>query len=229
VKSYAGVYFLERDDPKKTPVLFVHGMSGTPLSFDYLAQHLDRKRFEPWLYYYPTGVHLEAAADHLAQTVAKLQRHYPHQRLVVVAHSMGGLVSRAFVQRHSRAGGPLAIPLFVTISTPWDGHRGAEMGVKHSPAVVRVWEDMAPGSGFLKRLFETPLPPGTVHHLLFTYRRSSTSLGESNDQAVTVASQLRPAAQAGAVRLHGFDDTHIGVLKNAEVSALLNRLLEGVR
>jgi hypothetical protein len=73
------------------------------------------------------------------------------------------------------------------------------------------------------------LPQGTTHHLVFTYRRSSTSLGESNDQAVTVASQLRPAAQSGAVRIYGFDDTHVGVLKNAEVSALLNRLLEGVR
>jgi pimeloyl-ACP methyl ester carboxylesterase len=225
VKSYAGVYFLERADPRRTPVLFVHGMGGTPLSFDYLAGRLDRSRFEPWLYYYPTGIHLDAAADHLAQTVAKLQRRYPRQRLVVVAHSMGGLVSRAFIQRHAGGGGALAIPLFVTISTPWDGHRGAEIGVKRSPAVVRVWEDMAPASPFLTRLFEKPLPPATRHHLVFTFNRKAMSFGASDDQAVTVASQLRPAAQAGAARLHGFDDTHIGVLRNAEVSALLDRLL----
>jgi len=229
VKSYAGVYFLERDDPAKTPVLFVHGMSGTPLSFAYLAEHLDRSRFEPWFYYYPTGIHLDAAADHLNQTVAKLQRRHPHQRLVVVAHSMGGLVSRAFIQRHARDASPLAIPLFVTISSPFDGHAAAEIGVKRSPAVVRVWNDMAPGSTFLTQLFASPLPAGTAHHLIFTFNRKSASFGASDDQAVTVASQLRAAAQAGATRLYGFDDTHIGILQNAEVSALLNRLLAGTR
>jgi hypothetical protein len=46
---------------------------------------------------------------------------------------------------------------------------------------------------------------------------------------VTVASQLGRAAQDGATRIYGFDDTHIGVLLNSDVSALVNRLLEGVR
>lgn len=225
VKSYAGVYFLERDDPGKTPVLFVHGMEGTPLSFDFLAKNLDRERFEPWFYYYPTGVHLTHAADHLAQTVAKLEARYPHDRLIVVAHSMGGLVSRAFIQRHARSGSRTRIPLFVTISTPWNGHAAAELGVSYSPAVVQVWRDMAPGSTFLRELFESPLPAGTAHHLLFTFSRKSASFGPSDDQAVTVASQMRPAAQEESARLHGFDDSHIGILLNREVSTLLNRLL----
>lgn len=55
--SYAGIYFLEPDDPRKTPVLFVHGMQGTPASFATLASKLDRSRFVPWFYYYPSGVH----------------------------------------------------------------------------------------------------------------------------------------------------------------------------
>jgi len=53
--------------------------------------------------------------------------------------------------------------------------------------------------------------------------------GASDDEAVTVASELRPAAQAGATRLYGFDDTHTGVFRNAEVSTLINKLLDGVR
>ena len=54
--------------------------------------------------------------------------------IMVVAHSMGGLVSRGFLQRY-RAGGKAAIPLFVSIATPWDGHKAAELGVKTAPAV----------------------------------------------------------------------------------------------
>jgi len=42
---------------------------------------------------------------------------------------------------------------------------------------------------------------------------------------VTVASQPLPQARRDAVRLYGFDDTHVGVLREPEVSALLNRLL----
>jgi pimeloyl-ACP methyl ester carboxylesterase len=229
VAGHAGVWFLERDDPRKTPVLFVHGLGGNPATFAYLIERLDRTRFEPWVYYYPTGVHLAGAADHLAQTVAKPGLRYPHERLIVVAHSMGGLVSRGFLQRYAAAKGGARIPLFVTLSTPWDGHKGAELGVKHAPAVVRVWEDMAPGSAYIKDVFSRPLPAGTAHHLVFTYRRNSTSFGVSDDEAVSVASQLAAAAQAGATRVYGFDDTHIGIFRNAGVSALLNRLLDEAR
>jgi pimeloyl-ACP methyl ester carboxylesterase len=229
VAAHAGIYFLEPDDPRKVPVLFVHGLGGTPAKFDYLISRLDRSRFQPWIYYYPSGLHLPKVADHLAQTVAKLQRRYDHKKLVVIAHSMGGLISRGFIQRHSAAGTQGEIPLFITISTPWGGHAAAESGVKRSPIVVHVWEDMAPGSDYLVDIFSTPLPDKTAHHLLFTFNRNSTSFGASDDQAVTVASELRPAAQLGATRIYGFDDTHTGIFRNAEVSALVNRLLDGVK
>ena len=119
----------------------------------------------------------------------------------------------------------MSIPLYVTISTPWGGHKGAETGVKTAPVVVHVWRDMAPGSEYQKAVFARSLPAGTSHHLLFTYNRKSTSFGESDDQGVTVASQLLPAAQRGAARIYGFDDSHVGVLRDAEVSKLLNDLL----
>jgi hypothetical protein len=53
-------------------------------------------------------------------------------------------------------------------------------------------------------------------------------LGPSGDQTVSVASQLRLPAQDEAARLYGFDVTHGGILKNPEVAALLQQLLESV-
>jgi hypothetical protein len=53
------------------------------------------------------------------------------------------------------------------------------------------------------------------HYLLFT----------SNDGTVTKESQLRDAAQKGAVSVEGFNETHMGVLEAAAVSARLNELL----
>ena len=223
MNTQPGVYFLEPYDPRKTPVLFVHGINGSPANFAYLIEHLDRTRFQPWVYYYPSGVHLAAIADHLNQTMAKLELRYRFSRFAVVAHSMGGLVSRGFILRYAQTASADRIPLYVTMSTPWEGHKGAEIGIKYSPAVVRVWIDMAPGSDYLKSLFATPLPRRMAHHLVFTFKGSSS--GESADGVVTVASQMYPQAQHEAVRLYGFDDTHDGVLSDKEASALLNDLL----
>jgi len=216
VNSWAGVYFLEPYDRGKIPVLFVHGISGTPANFAPLLERLDRKRYQPWLYYYPSGLHLGAIADHLDQTMAKLQLRYRFEQFAVVAHSMGGLVARGFIQRHAGNARPARIPLFVTIATPWGGHRGAEIGVRTSPVVVPVWYDMAPGSEYQRSLYAAALPADLQHHLLFTY----------NDETVTMASQLLPQAQREAARIYGFNETHMGVLRNAEVSLLLDELLK---
>lgn len=229
-----GVYVLQPYDPHKVPVLYIHGAGGTPRDFRFLIESLDRTKFQPWVYYYPTGVRLDAAAAHLDQTMLKLSRRWAFPKLIVVAHSMGGLVARAFVLRHDASRGA-DIPLLVTISTPWEGHTAAQMGVDRAPAVVRSWFDMAPGSPFLTQLFYTDrdgerirrtLPAGVAYHLVLSFRRNSASFGPSDDQVITVASQLRPEAQEEAVRLYGFDETHRSVLTSEAVASQINALLK---
>jgi pimeloyl-ACP methyl ester carboxylesterase len=214
--GHPGIYFLGAYDGTKTPVLFVHGINGSPRNFSALIERLDRRRFQPWVYYYPSGAHLGAVADHLAQTMRKLQVQYGFTQFAVVAHSMGGLVSRGFLQRYV-AGGAARVPLFVSIATPWGGHKGAELGVRTAPAVVRVWIDMAPGSEYQRSLYGRD--PGVPHYLFFTMR----------DGTVTLESQLAAAAQKGAVRVEGYNETHMGVLESRDVAARLNELLAGVR
>ncbi len=234
-KGRPGIYFLEPYDARKTPVLFVHGINGSPANFGALIERLDRQRFQPWVYYYPSGAALDAVADHLTQTLRTLQVEHRFDSFAVVAHSMGGLVSRGFLLRYMESGGQAEIPLYVTISTPWSGHKAAETGVKTAPAVVKVWIDMAPGSPYERALFyEDPetkgtprkLPQGTPHHLLFTFKQGSFAMGEANDGSVTVASQLQREAQRDATRLYGFDETHTGVLQSAQASELVNDLLQ---
>lgn len=231
-----GVYFLEPYSRYKTPVLFVHGIAGTPTDFRYLIEHLDHNSFEPWVYYYPSGDHLDAIAAHLDQTIKQLQLRYGFKRLLLVAHSMGGLVARGFLLRNQTENERVHIPLFVSISTPWGGVPSAAAGVKHAPTAIWVWYDIAPGSAYLRSLFfvdparmtqHRPLPPGTNYHLLFGFKRDTRSRGDSDDQGVSVASQLYPGAQEDAMRLYGFDASHEGILETPEVSRLLNRLLAG--
>jgi pimeloyl-ACP methyl ester carboxylesterase len=226
-KGQPGIYFLGEYDRAKIPVLFVHGINGSPQNFRTLIGQLDDAHFQPWVYYYPSGAALASVADHLTQTMRKLQLQHGFTRFVVVAHSMGGLVSRGFLVRY-RADGRAAVPLFVSIATPWDGHKAAEIGVKTAPAAVRVWMDMAPGSAYLKSIYENDLD--VPHHLLFTFRNDGTlSLGETSDGTVTVASQLRPAAQHAAVRVEGYNETHVSVLESPALSQRLNELLAPIR
>ena len=226
LKAGAGVYFLEPYDPARTPVLFVHGIDGSPVNFTHLIEHLDRSRFQPWVVYYPSGARLGNIADHLAQTMLEIELRYRVSRYIVVAHSMGGLVSRGFLMRRT----PEAeIPLFITLSTPWGGHDAAQMGIEYAPTAVRSWYDMAPGSEYLQSLFyaspdvRRPLPAPTEHHLLFSFKKSG--FGISGDGVVSLASELRSEAQDDAIEIRGFDDTHMSILENPAVVSLVNRLL----
>jgi len=229
-----GVYFLQAYDPTKIPVLFVHGIQGTPRSFRFLIEHLDTATFQPWVAYYPSGASLSLCAEYLSQIMDKLRLQYGVKRLVVVAHSMGGLVARGFLLRYLEAAHHSEIPLFVTMATPWSGHKSAESGVRYAPAVVRSWYDMSPDSRFLRELFyqdpdtvqrRRTFPRSLAHHLLFAFNRNSASFGASDDRVVTVASQLRAEAQREASRLYGFDLTHTSMLEAPEVAHLLNEIL----
>ena len=128
-----GVYFLEEYDPKKIPVLFVHGISGYPQEFSTLIAKLDRKRFQPWFYFYPSGFHLDGIALHLTSVITELQARHDFDELAVVAHSMGGLVSRAFILEHFEATGRHDVRLFVAISSPWGGSESASKIATNSP------------------------------------------------------------------------------------------------
>jgi len=232
---HPGVYFLHPYEPEKIPVLFVHGINGTPRNFRALIEGLDLNKFQPWVYYYPSGGRLSAIADHLDQTMKQLQLRHGFARYYVIAHSMGGLVSRGFILRNQTGQSRARIPLSITISTPWAGHKAAESGIKYAPAVVGVWNDMAPKSAYLTDLFfierdgasvHRSLPGGVRHHLLFGYKRGATALGECADGTVTLASQLYLSAQHDASRIYGFDETHMSILDSVETSQVVNRLLD---
>jgi hypothetical protein len=224
----AGIYFLEPYDPAKIPVLFVHGVAGTPDDFRTLIAHLDRKRFQPWVLYYPSGLDLGELGRGVDRWMERLHVEDPFPRLVVVAYSMGGLVSRAFLNEAlDTPGGGVAdaLCLFVTLSTPWGGQRAAAWGVAQAPAVAPSWRNLAPGSPFLQALLAKPLPPHIPHDLLFSFGGKSRLLDVANDGVVTLWSELTPAAQAGARRLYGFDTTHTGILREEAVWRLLSQLL----
>lgn len=217
------VYFAEPYDPRRTPVLFVHGAVGSPQDWRHQIAQLDRSRYQAWVFFYPSGAAVESMSNLLFWKLLNLQLRHRYERLLIVAHSMGGLVVRRFLLDNG-ANLP-QVQLFVTLSTPWAGEASADTGVKLSPAVVPSWRDMQPEGPFMRSLFERKLPPQVEYALLFGHRGAPGLWRPNNDGTVTVASQLRRAAQEEARLVFGFDEDHTSILVSPQVTAQLHALL----
>jgi pimeloyl-ACP methyl ester carboxylesterase len=209
----AGIFFLEPYHPGRIPVLFVHGIGGSPRDLAVLIGKLDRTRFQPWVFYYPSGFRLTTVAAGLSRNLPALRDRLGFRTLFIVAHSMGGLVSRSAIL--TLAGDPAArdlVGLFVTLASPLGGHYAAKWGLKYTPEPVPAWIDLAPGSPFIEAIAR-PLPRTFPYYLLFGYHRSDRIyMPWSSDSVVPVAAQIPLWAQRDAVRIWGFDTDHMEIV-----------------
>lgn len=104
-----GLYFLQPYDPKKIPLVFVHGLISSPDAFknainDLAPEPWFRKNYQIWLYNYPTGNPWAYSAMNfrtkMKEAAAYARAHGGSaqlDRMVIAAHSMGGLVTRSSV------------------------------------------------------------------------------------------------------------------------------------
>jgi pimeloyl-ACP methyl ester carboxylesterase len=220
------LYMLEPYDPQREPVILVHGAQGTPADFRFIAEHFDKKRFQIWVYFWPTGLPVDFSAWFFEQALEEMELRYGCKQLNIIAHSMGGLMSRAAINMRTRQNRPPLLNRFITISTPWRGHVAAELGVKQSPVVVPSWEDMAPRSSFLNRLFAVPLPSTTRHALLFSHRGSNLFTSGNDDGSVSIGSMLAYEAQDQAFYIYGYDEDHVSILSSMKLLDTLHLLLK---
>ena len=101
-----GIYMLEPYDPNRIPVLMVHGLWSSPLTWMDMFNDLRsfpeiRERYQFWFYLYPTGQPFWISAAQLRSDLLATRKafdagHRDHaiDQMVLVGHSMGGLVSR---------------------------------------------------------------------------------------------------------------------------------------
>ena len=97
------IELLEPHRPGRVPVVFIHGLGSDEGTWFDLLNELRvhpwfLKRFEPWLFHYPTGASfLQTSAELRRQLTATVRRFDPEgkdpalQHLILVGHSMGGL------------------------------------------------------------------------------------------------------------------------------------------
>ncbi len=103
--AVSGLYMLEPFDPNKIPVVMVHGFWSSLVTWmemfnDLRASPEIRDHYQFWFYLYPTGQPLWFSAAHLRQQLAEARQTLDPQRqataldqMVLVGHSMGGLLA----------------------------------------------------------------------------------------------------------------------------------------
>jgi hypothetical protein len=223
-------YALEEDLGYKVPVVFVHGIDGSARDFAGIVARLDRHRYRPWFFYYPSGNDLEQLGEMFykiflsGKTIALGQ-----MEMVIVAHSMGGLVVREALNRLSGREGETRVARLVTLASPLGGHPAAAMA-SQGPVVIPSWRDVDPESTFMRNLRRKKLPAGLEYHLLYAFGNEQTvKLGENSDGVVPLSSQLCRGAQEESTIQFGFNATHTGILVDPEAIGRVLSVIESVR
>ncbi|MEZ6034177.1 MAG: alpha/beta hydrolase [Planctomycetaceae bacterium] len=104
--TVSGLYMVQPYDPDRIPVLMVHGIWSSPMTWmemfnDLQADPEIRRKYQFWFYLYPTGEPLAFSAAKLRDELQRVRHDCdPYHRnehldeMVVVGHSMGGLISQ---------------------------------------------------------------------------------------------------------------------------------------
>lgn len=223
-------YALEEEHSYKVPVIFVHGIGGSAREFSALAERLDRNLYKPWFFYYPSGGDLHQLSE-LFYRIFLSGKLIPtdNMPIVIIAHSMGGLVVREALNRYDSSRDN-KVTLFITIATPFAGHPAAATGVNHGIMVLPAWRDLDPGSDFLQELFRLKIPSSIEYQLIYAFGNSKTiKMGENSDGVVPLSSQLRPEAQTEAKAQFGFNAGHTDILQNKALLDYLTKRINDVK
>jgi len=216
MKAYgANIYFLEAYDPNKIPVLFIHGASGSPQDWVYFLIRLDRNRYQPWFFYYPSGMRLSLTSKILYEKLTELQKQYGFTTVCITAHSMGGIVARALLTDHNFSRNIHFVKLFITLATPWTGYASADIGTTYSFKKLPSWYDLGRTSSFIKRVAGMKLPPH-VSYYLFYGKQDQVSKGTAIDERVFSEAKER----------FGFQCDHLTILSDKGVFDQYKKILE---
>jgi pimeloyl-ACP methyl ester carboxylesterase len=109
-----------------TPILLVHGLGDNRSAFTLLRRALRRRGFGRirTVNYSVLTSDVRAAARSLGRSVQELCEQTGYERVHVIAHSLGGVIARYYVQR---LGGDARVHTLVTLGSPHRGTRSAQL------------------------------------------------------------------------------------------------------
>lgn len=131
----------------RIPVLLVHGLVDNRSVFSVMSRSLRRRGFAhvgAWNYS-PLLTDVAGGATDLGEHIERMCEQTGHDQVHVVGHSLGGLISRYYVQR---LGGDRRVASLVTLGTP---HAGSLWAHVVPTSLIR---QLRPGSQVMRELAE---------------------------------------------------------------------------
>ena len=147
MRNTNGLLLFEPYDPDRIPVIFVHGLFSSKFiwrntALALLADPEIRRHYQFWAFSYPTGNPISFSAQRLREDLAFAQERFGLKNgIVLIGHSMGGLLSRMQVTNSGRAiwdevFGPKAQTLYAQV--PDDSRAKKALIFGANPAIERV-------------------------------------------------------------------------------------------
>ncbi|MDR3638578.1 MAG: lysophospholipase [Isosphaeraceae bacterium] len=178
-----GLYMLRPYAPGKIPVVFVHGLASTPVGFvqainDFENDPVLSARYQFWVFIYPTGLPIVDSALRLREELGRAQATYgadpSFHRMVIVGHSMGGILAHVAVSDSGR--------------NVWDSALSVPPEALRASPATRAAVD--------RLLFFHPLP--YVRRVVFIATPHRGSRLASNPVGVFFGGLVRPSAEQTA-------------------------------
>lgn len=143
--------FMKQDAPcnsTQAPLLLIHGYCCNRGFWWWLKPRLEAHGHSiATLTLEPLHGDIDSYAEQVARGVDRLCSATGARQVILVGHSMGGLVARAYLRRY----GEFRVSRLVTLGTPHHGSTLAHLGMGRNA------RQMTPGSAWLKELEQTPL------------------------------------------------------------------------
>lgn len=159
-----GLHLPANFDPEARTVLLVHGLESGLDELESLRRACRNSSIQPLRFNYPNDGPLAWSGDRLSQELSQLSGKHPELKVVIVAHSMGGLVVRQALEAPGNDPGCVTDVFFLGAphggsALAGAGHEWLEMYYQPLPGVGRLADglgeaavDLQPGSRFLTRL-----------------------------------------------------------------------------
>ena len=212
----------QQADAARPVVIVVHGYNSRPERNKPMLEAVHQAGFPCGAFAYPNDYTIAASAGLLSSELRQFARQHPQRRVVLVCHSMGGLVARACVE--DPRSDPGNVERLIMIAPPTSG-----TAIAHFAMGTDVWEhwlsrrdggpwqrvhdsvvdglgeaadELCPGSEFLDELNSRPRNP-RVHYtvILGTGARMTESEMEWIRESVVRKLAKVPGAEGGARRL----------------------------
>jgi pimeloyl-ACP methyl ester carboxylesterase len=244
--------------PGQPLAIVVHGINPIHADLDALSRDLVQRDYRVLRFVYDDGAALAKSSRALRRALATLQRVSRPSRLAVVAHSMGGLVSRRALSadeltppqptklRRSYHGGrwrtrrvprgPAPTPLpalrgpisFLTVASPFGGFRSANWARLDFGLGRAVYRDLGTRARFIRKPGQ--LAEGVTHVKVETDEEGHSRHDGESDDSVPLKSQTQETVDAAASEVLRLDLGHVGSIRDLdqEVPAELQTILTRV-